>query len=178
MCARIGVDPLASSKGFWAQALGVGDFYYELGIQIVEICLATRDRNGGIMTFEELRNRITSSSGKTRQDVSEDDLARAIKKLRVLGGGFTVLPVGGRRLVQSIPGELNMDHTAVLQKAEFTAYVSKMKLVTELEWGDVRVQNVLDHLVKEGLAWIDDQTETREQWYWFPGLFGDVTSSI
>ena len=50
--------------------------------------------------------------------VNRDDLARAIKKLRVLGGGFTVVPVGGRRLVQSVPGELNMDHTAVLQKAE------------------------------------------------------------
>jgi ESCRT-II complex subunit VPS22 len=54
---------------------------------------------------------------------SRDDLARAIKKLRVLGGGFTVLPVGGRRLVQSIPGELNMDHTAVLQKAEVTSII-------------------------------------------------------
>ena len=47
-----------------------------------------------------------------------EDLARAIKKLRVLGGGFAVIPVGGRRLVQSVPGELNMDHTAVLQQAE------------------------------------------------------------
>ena len=45
-------------------------------------------------------------------------MARAIKKLRILGGGFAVIPVGGRRLVQSVPGELNMDHTAVLQKAE------------------------------------------------------------
>lgn len=49
-----------------------------------------------------------------------EDLARAIKKLRVLGGGFAVIPVGGRRLVQSVPGELNMDHTAVLQQAEVT----------------------------------------------------------
>ena len=45
-------------------------------------------------------------------------MARAIKKLHILGGGFAVIPVGGRRLVQSVPGELNMDHTAVLQKAE------------------------------------------------------------
>ena len=37
MCSKIGVDPLASSKGFWAQLLGVGDFYYELGVQIVEV---------------------------------------------------------------------------------------------------------------------------------------------
>ena len=45
-------------------------------------------------------------------------MARAIKKLRVLGSGFAVIPVGGRRLVQSVPGELSMDHTAVLQVAE------------------------------------------------------------
>lgn len=72
----------------------------------------------GLMTFSELRQRILATSGKTRQDVSEDDMARAIKKLRVLGGGFAVIPVGKTRLVQSVPGELNMDHATVLQRAE------------------------------------------------------------
>ena len=38
MCASVGVDPLASGKGFWAEKLGVGDFYYELAVQIVEVC--------------------------------------------------------------------------------------------------------------------------------------------
>ena len=47
-----------------------------------------------------------------------DDLARAIKKLKVLGGGFAVLLIGGKRLVQCVPGELSMDHTTVIQKAE------------------------------------------------------------
>ncbi|XP_014744873.1 PREDICTED: vacuolar-sorting protein SNF8 [Sturnus vulgaris] len=47
MCATIGVDPLASGKGFWAEMLGVGDFYYELGVQIIEVCLALKHRNGG-----------------------------------------------------------------------------------------------------------------------------------
>jgi len=36
-----------ASKGFWSKMLGVGDFYYELGIQIIEVCLATSHRNGG-----------------------------------------------------------------------------------------------------------------------------------
>lgn len=31
MCAKVGVDPLASNKGFWAKLLGIGDFYCELG---------------------------------------------------------------------------------------------------------------------------------------------------
>ena len=30
MCANVGVDPLASNKGFWAEVLGIGDFYYEV----------------------------------------------------------------------------------------------------------------------------------------------------
>lgn len=38
MCASIGVDPLSSGKGFWS-VLGIGDFYYELAVQIVEVCL-------------------------------------------------------------------------------------------------------------------------------------------
>ncbi len=29
-----GVDPLASGKGFWAELLGVGDFYFELTVQV------------------------------------------------------------------------------------------------------------------------------------------------
>lgn len=42
MCARIGVDPLASKKGFWSELLDVGDFYYELAVQIIEVCIITR----------------------------------------------------------------------------------------------------------------------------------------
>ena len=45
-------------------------------------------------------------------------MARAIKKLKALGGGFAVLLIGGKRLVQCVPGELSMDHTTVIQKAE------------------------------------------------------------
>ncbi len=42
MCSKIGVDPLASNKGFWSELLDVGDFYYELGVQIIEIGILTR----------------------------------------------------------------------------------------------------------------------------------------
>ena len=47
-----------------------------------------------------------------------DDLMRAIKKLAILGSGFQVLPLQGRKLVQSVPSELNKDHTEVIQLAE------------------------------------------------------------
>lgn len=57
-----------ASKGFWAEKLGVGDFYYELAVQIVEVCMSTNHINGGVMTIEELRNRLLRSRARTRRD--------------------------------------------------------------------------------------------------------------
>lgn len=68
MTTSIGVDPLASSKGFWGKMLGVGDFYYELGVQIVDVCFSTRATNGGLMSVNELTARLTrmrSGRGKS-----------------------------------------------------------------------------------------------------------------
>jgi ESCRT-II complex subunit VPS22 len=42
MCSKIGVDPLASKKGFWSELLDFGDFYYELAVQIIEVGIITR----------------------------------------------------------------------------------------------------------------------------------------
>lgn len=54
MCLSIGVDPLACQKGFWSQLLNLGDFYFELGVQIMDVCLRAREENGGIMRVEEV----------------------------------------------------------------------------------------------------------------------------
>lgn len=39
---------------------------------------------------------------------------RAVKSCRVLGSGFCVVEIGGRRLLQSVPRELNTDESTVL----------------------------------------------------------------
>ncbi|XP_060576048.1 vacuolar-sorting protein SNF8-like [Ruditapes philippinarum] len=170
MCASVGVDPLASSKGFWAEMLGVGDFYYELGVQIIEVCLATSHRNGGLISIEELKDRLKKSRSKKSQDVSLDDLLRAIKKLKALGNGFTVIPVGGTYMIQSVPGELSLDHTAVIQAAQSSSHVTKSSLIKELKWEEERAARALNYLVKEGLVWVDDQAGSERE-YWFPSLF-------
>ena len=122
MCSTIGVDPLASSKGFWSEMLGFGDFYYELGVQIIEVCMATSHKTGGLMELGELRERLIRSRGGSKslnnqvrkmkifktvalvhlftdsrflrltsfynfKEISEDDVLRAIKKLKILGNG-------------------------------------------------------------------------------------------
>ncbi|NWW42065.1 SNF8 protein, partial [Panurus biarmicus] len=118
MCATIGVDPLASGKGFWAEMLGVGDFYYELGVQIIEVCLALKHRNGAFPAGIPQQLELQLERLAVPLPLPRDDLLRAIKKLKVLGSGFGIIPVGGTFLVQSVPAELNMDHTVVLQLAE------------------------------------------------------------
>eukprot|EP00054_Salpingoeca_dolichothecata_P017293 m.103279 g.103279 ORF g.103279 m.103279 type:complete len:245 (-) comp22396_c0_seq1:87-821(-) len=169
MCQQIGVDPLASNKGFWAELLGVGDFYYELGVQIVEMCLASRAVNGGLADLSELRNLVLKRRGKSLQEISEDDMERAIKKLKILGNGFKVLKVGSRKLVQSVPTELSQDHSTVLGLAENHGFTSAAKIKKELGWKPERIQAALHQLVQDGMAWVDDQAE-EEREYWFPGL--------
>ncbi|OWR45957.1 vacuolar-sorting protein SNF8 [Danaus plexippus] len=181
MCAAIGVDPLASGKGFWS-VLGIGDFYYELGVQIVEVCLATNYKNGGLITLDELRSRLIAARGRAKkhQDITNEDLLAAVKKLKIFGNGFTVVSIGkGKWLVQSIPGELNLDQTLVLQKASGLgkAWISKSVLINDLGWNETRAQNALNHMVKEGLAWVDSQDDN-EILYWFPSMFNEcVTAS-
>lgn len=58
MCASIGVDPLTSRKGIWSELLGVGDYYYELGVRVIEICVATRSINGGIISLGDMLSRL------------------------------------------------------------------------------------------------------------------------
>jgi ESCRT-II complex subunit VPS22 len=91
MCANCGVDPLASNKGFWAELLGFGDFYYELGVQIVEACLSSRAQNGGLCELRHLMQAVLKRRGGAAAPVSEDDVLRAIERLRVLGGDLTYI---------------------------------------------------------------------------------------
>lgn len=88
MCAAIGVDPLASGKGFWS-VLGMGDFYYELGVQVVEVCLALNHATGGLMELDELRKRLIAARGQKalHQEITKEDILMAAKKLKIFGNG-------------------------------------------------------------------------------------------
>lgn len=179
MCTSIGVDPLASRKGFWAELLGVGDFYYELAVQIIEVCLKTRNQNGGIIELNELRERLTnmrnrySRSKATRAvEISNEDVKRSINNMKELGNGYKLLLVGGRYYVQSVPCELTTDHTDVLAAVNRLGAigVSVQDLVHELGWTSNRTQDTLTMLQSEGIAWIDTQSPNNQTLYWFPGM--------
>lgn len=168
LCMKIGVDPLASNKGFWAELLGVGDFYYELAIQICEICLSTREINGGLMSIQEALQRVRKRR-RGNEIITLDDIERAVRKLDSFGGGFKILNTGHKKMIQSVPLELSDDHASILNLAQSKGYVTRKMIKHEFNWDESRIDRSLDLLMKEGMAWLD--TSQSEDEYWFPSLF-------
>ena len=99
-----------------------------------------------------------------------DDIERAIKALKQLGNGFSVISVGSRKIVQSVPCELNNDHTLAMVHAQEKGFVTATVLRTQLGWDTTRTERVMSLLLQQGMVWADDQTETGERAYWFPSL--------
>ena len=180
MCANCGVDPLASNKGFWAEILGFGDFYYELGVQIVEACLATRPQNGGLCEIDQLMTMVLARRGGAAQPVSEDDVLRAIDRLAVLGGGWRGMRVAGRRIVRSVPVELNPDQSEVIRLADAEGGVGggtgvRLHVRASVQGRErtgvdrERARTALDELVTCGMAMIDDGDPSGgERLFWLP----------
>eukprot|EP00299_Pterocystis_sp_00344_P001534 c11386_g1_i1.p1 GENE.c11386_g1_i1~~c11386_g1_i1.p1 ORF type:complete len:246 (+),score=62.39 c11386_g1_i1:35-772(+) len=168
MCAQIGVDPLASNKGFWAEILGVGHFYFELGVQILDVCLKTRANNGGLITFPELLQKLQEIRGSNAQQIDMDDLDRSIKKLEVLGGGMSVITLSnGTKLLRSVPCELTTDHAHILNISAANGYITREMLSPN--WDATRIDAALHNLMEEGMVWID--TAVTPHRYWFPCHF-------
>jgi len=179
MCASIGVDPLASGKGFWSNMLEIGDFYYELAVQIVEVCMAHSEKTGGLMELGDIKHKLIKSRGRSavHQEITTEDLLISAKKLKVLGNGFTVIGLGsGRYLVQSVPGELSSDQILVLEEAEKNnGCVSTSTLHTKMGWDHNRIDIVVNKMVGEGLVWVD--AKATEKMYWVPSIFTSQFSS-
>jgi ESCRT-II complex subunit VPS22 len=178
MCAALGVDPLQSSSNFWTKLLGVGDFYYELAVQVVEVCMATSHRTGGFMQLRDLLERVKASRNVAKvkfnssaDEIEQEDLLKAIEKLSKLGGGIKAIPSGKTFIIQSVPSELSMDSTVVLLQAqESGGHVDLTSLINTNRWSDERATKVVNQLVMEAVVWVDNQAPNGETWYWFPGL--------
>lgn len=184
MCANIGVDPLASNKGTWNKLLGFGDFYYEIGVQVVEACLTTRPYTGGLLELNRLHAHVQRRRGSAADPISEDDLLRAIDKLAVLGGGFAVVTIGARRFVRSVPTQLSTDANRLIEVAQgLGGFMTLADAVANIGWAEARVRDALGAMLSEGLLLVDDPPPSSsrgagagstggraEQLYWVPAL--------
>ena len=159
MCKSVGVDPLSSSKGFWGHTLGFGNYYFELGVKIVQICGSMRYQNGGIMKSEQLLSEITKNSNF--KSVSIDDITKSIEKLQILGNGFRLLNIQGRSYILSVPLELNKDHEEMLDVANENSINFNQLLITQeimnqsRGWSRERFDISIRLLLTEGIVWLD-----------------------
>jgi ESCRT-II complex subunit VPS22 len=184
MCAPLGVDPLqASKKSFWGQLLGMGDFYHELAVKVAEVCLASRSRNGGIISVTEVQNilakrrtRLGMTASSSTQKVSKADINVAISKLGKLGGGFRTVEVGKSTMIISVPQELDNDHMQVMATATTlqtsTSGITVDDVAASTGWGRERAERALDLLLTEGMAWCDEYKGIL--YYWFPSVWQEA----
>ncbi|KAF7338504.1 hypothetical protein MVEN_02076500 [Mycena venus] len=171
MCSSIGVDPLAGPRkgGWWAEMLGLGDWQYELGVQIVDVCVSTRERNGGLIEMEELLRLVAKLRGVSGGEITEDDIVRSIKTLQPLGVGYQVVSLAdGRRMVRSVVKELDEDQAVVLAIAQQEGgRVVEDILVSRKGWTRGRARAALENmLLRDGLCWLDEQDEECGKAYW------------
>eukprot|EP00796_Vickermania_ingenoplastis_P007242 gene7243-5091_t len=102
----LGLDLLSSQKNVFSGALGLGNFYYRLAGKVVECCMNERKFCGSyvplrrvVLQVEKTFDGLISKSAKTR--ITEDDVVTALKKLHVLGSGYTVVALGGVTYIQT-----------------------------------------------------------------------------
>ncbi|WVQ75477.1 hypothetical protein IAR50_005102 [Cryptococcus sp. DSM 104548] len=191
MCAAIGVDPLAvgpasgggggaAGKGWWTEVLGIGEWEYELAVQVVDVCVSTRAANGGIIEMSDLIRRVehlrsgglsslpSSNTGNYEDSpentgrITPQDILRTLKLLHPLHAGYTLHhPTPSSTYVRTIPRSLDTDQSTLLAIAATTGGKLGWGLVkTQTRWLDVRVDVALDDCVlREGLGWVDEQDE-------------------
>jgi ESCRT-II complex subunit VPS22 len=183
LCAELGVDPLGGGeKGIWDK-MGVGDWYYKLGIQVVDVCLRGRERGGGLLGLDEVIREVEILRKGGQRDrfkgddnengITESDVRRAIDTLEPLGCGYALVEMGGVKLVRCSPGVLDKDSIIVVEAAsstqrgavtsqevwEFTRRPSSRSVNGNSgNWSFDRVERALEKsLMEDGTVWIDEQ---------------------
>lgn len=166
MCSAIGIDPLAasaSSKPSWfADQLGLREWTCALALQVVDVCVSTRERNGGVIELGELTERVRrmrdtgGSAGK--EEITEEDIRRAIETLEPLKAGYRVTEAGGVTYVRTVPRELDTDQSMLLVLASDTSgRLTAGEIQQKTGWSRVRAETALgDCVMREGLGWVDD----------------------
>lgn len=67
-------------------------------------------------------------------------------------------------MIRSIPKELNLDQSKVLEVIQFLRYVTVSMLQLNLGWSRARSLTVINDLVADSLVWVDSQAEESEYW--------------
>ena len=182
-----GPDSRAEKGGWWAKlsssSSGAKDpssdykndktFKCELATRLIEHCRSTRAENGGLLGVREARHAISKGRGIGGEmpTLTDSDILSAVGFLSPLGPGISVVTVGEKDYIRSVPQELSSDASELLALVQvFEGHLSGSKVVEVLGWERARAETVLEGLVAESVLWVDDQEMERE--FWSPAWIG------
>ena len=170
MCIEIGVDPLASIS-LWSKELKLSEFYYNLAIQIITISMT----KGPLIEINELRNMLMKNM-KTN-DVSINDIEKAIQSVSELKCGFQIVTVKNSKAVVTVPMEKNAAVDDIIKMAsENDGWIGYSICFNKKGMKQIEFLNAIKNLLNHGVAWEDrqnfikPQTKNDDVIYWFPGL--------
>ena len=98
----------------------INDFYYELAIQITNICIALRPKNGGFLEENECLRLLNKLRGTKVQKVELEDIGKALKALESLSPDFKIIVTGSKRVIVSSSVDINSDQLIILDAASKT----------------------------------------------------------
>ena len=171
----LGIDLLESRANVFSKTLGFGDYYYELSVRVIEICIHEKQYAGGLVPLQTVLRQLQKS--RPHDHISEADVVYSLEKIGVLGSGYKVVKLSDKSsYIQATPEELSTDVLTVLKVAatKGTSPVLTVKELTEapLSWTRLRAERALDDAMKKGMAWIeyledDPKARSRPCAYWF-----------
>lgn len=197
MCAHLDIDPLAGPltgtgggsaiSSLFSTLLPLSDFTYALLTQIIDVSLATRALNGGLIPMPDLLRRLEKRRGVSEGQVGVDDVRRAVGTMDPLGGGYEVIslapPTGIKSPSSSAPETLalrctttalqsNDSSTLIGLALESAGRLDPDRVRLDLGWTRERVKAaLLGDLVESGVGWVDAQAETTDGWdVWVGGV--------
>ena len=78
-----------------------------------------RKKNGGFLEETECLNLLRQvRANKNTEEVTMEDLRKAVGSINKLGSDFRIIQTGSKRVICSVAVELNADHMGVLKHAE------------------------------------------------------------
>lgn len=93
-----------------------------------------------------------------------DDILHAVECLKPLGSGFSIVTVGSKQMIRSIPKELSTDQSTVLEAIQMLGFITTSMIEDNLGWEPERAETVLEDLLADSLVWVDLQAKEKEYW--------------
>ncbi|KAA1091370.1 hypothetical protein PGT21_032275 [Puccinia graminis f. sp. tritici] len=94
--------------------------------------------------------------------ITEPDIARAIKSLEPLGSGYSIITIGSKKFIRSVPAELDNDSLvifdSILSAPQAKGYTTDRLLQNSQNWTSERVKDALNKaVIRDSMLWVDAQ---------------------